>query len=100
MLRIESPFNGDLAKSEYSKLLAEGRISTTYTDFERLSFDVTNTSQLVMTLPVALRDLRFVALGFTLKDTLLSQYPAGVVSTHDIYDTRFNYPWLSGLHFF
>lgn len=42
VLRIESMFNGPQAKAQYEGLLQEGRISTSFTDFEHLVFDVTN----------------------------------------------------------
>jgi hypothetical protein len=48
-----------------------------------LSFDVTNNSQIVATAPVALRDLRFVAIAFTLKDSLLSTYKSSAYAAGD-----------------
>lgn len=102
LFKIESLFNGDQAKMQYAQLLQENKIASSYTDFENMAFDVTSNSQIVATIPVALRDLRFVALAFTLKDSVLSSYKqaAYVAGDYNLHDTTYNHPWLSGCHFF
>jgi hypothetical protein len=52
-------------------------------------------------MPVALRDLRFVAVAFTLKPSVLQTYPGATISAgnHDLFNNQQNWPWSSGVQF-
>lgn len=99
VLKIESLYNGESARQTYADLLVAGKLSTSYTDFEFSSYELTNKNSIVATMPVALRDLRMVLIAFTLKDSVISKYkgttPYGA-SDYVFYNTRYNHPWIAG----
>ena len=67
-----------------------------------MAFDVTSASQITATVPVALRDLRFVAVAFTLKESVVATYKASAYTAPDfnVFNTASNHPWVSATHFF